>query len=178
MFFFFYFSKNSINILSVGRLCYPKNFESIPEICKYLRKDGYDVKWYIIGSGESHDLILSNIKKFEMDEAVILLGQKTNPYPYIKKCDIYIQPSRYEGKAITVLEAQALEKPVIITNYKTANSQLKNCENGFIVELEPKKCAKGIEKIIDNDNLRKKVIDNCKSMRFPNDYHILYELIQ
>lgn len=175
---FHYFSKNTINILSVGRLCYPKNFESIPEICKYLRKDGYDIKWYIIGSGESHDLILYNINKFEMDEVVILLGQKTNPYPYIKNCDIYIQPSRYEGKAITVLEAQALEKPVIITNYKTANSQLKNYENGFIVELEPKKCAKGIEKIIDDDKLRKKVINNCKSMRFPNDYHILYELIQ
>ena len=159
-------------------MCYPKNFESIPEICKYLRKDGYDIKWYIIGSGESHDLILYNINKFEMDEVVILLGQKTNPYPYIKNCDIYIQPSRYEGKAITVLEAQVLEKPVIITNYKTANSQLKNYENGFIVELEPKKCAKGIEKIIDDDKLRKKVIDNCKSMRFPNDYHILYELIQ
>lgn len=50
-----------------------------------------------------------------MQERVIILGKKDNPYPYMRACDLYVQPSRYEGKAVTVREAQLLGKPVVIT---------------------------------------------------------------
>ena len=61
-----------------------------------------------------------------MQEHVIILGKKENPYPYIKACDLYIQPSRYEGKCVSVVEAQILRKPVVITDYITSGSQLKD----------------------------------------------------
>ena len=70
------------------------------------------------------------IKKNELEDSFILLGKRTNPYPYMKKCDLYVQPSRYEGKAVTVGEAQILGKAVMITNYKTAKSQLNDGVDG------------------------------------------------
>ena len=87
---------------------------------------GYnDFKWYIIGFGPEEELIRQRIAEYKMESHVILLGKKENPYPYIKTCDIYIQPSRYEGKSVSVREAQILCKLVIITDYPTSNSQIK-----------------------------------------------------
>lgn len=170
--------QHSVKLLSIGRFCHPKNFDSIPEICSLLIKQGHKVKWYIIGFGEDENLIKSRIEEYRMEKTVIILGKRINPYPYIKACDIYVQPSRYEGKAITVLEAQALNKPVIITNYGTASSQLKDGNNGIIVSLENQKCAEEIGKVIDNMKLQKNLTENCKHMQFPNDFSILYDLCE
>lgn len=170
--------QQSVRLLSIGRFCHPKNFDNIPEICSLLIKQGHNVKWYIIGFGEDENLIKSKIKEYGMEKSVIILGKKINPYPYIKACDIYVQPSRYEGKAITVLEAQALNKPVIITNYGTAGGQLKNGNNGIIVSLNNKECAEDIGKIIDDIKLQRKLTENCEKMQFPNDFGILYELCE
>ena len=167
-----------VKLLSIGSFCHPKNFDSIPEICSLLIKQGHKVKWYIIGFGEDENLIKSKIEEYRMEKSVIILGKRINPYPYIKACDIYVQPSRYEGKAITVLEAQALNKPVIITNYGTAGSQLKDGNNGIIVSLENQKCAEEIGKVIDNMKLQKDLTENCKHMQFPNDFSILYDLCE
>lgn len=170
--------QQSVRLLSIGRFCHQKNFDNIPEICSLLIKQGHNVKWYIIGFGEDENLIKSRIKEYGMEKSVIILGKKINPYPYIKACDIYVQPSRYEGKAITVLEAQALNKSVIITNYGTASGQLKNGNNGIIVSLNNKECAEDIGKIIDDIKLQRKLTENCEKMQFPNDFGILYELCE
>ena len=170
--------QQSVRLLSIGRFCHPKNFDNIPEICSLLIKQGHKVKWYIIGFGEDENLIKSKMKEYDMEESVIILGKKINPYPYIKACDIYVQPSRYEGKAITVLEAQALNKPVIITNYGTAGGQLKNGNNGIIVSLNNKECAEEIGKVIDDIKLQSELTENCEHMQFPNDFYILYDLCE
>ena len=104
-----------IRLLSVGRYCSAKNFDNVPEICARLIRSGLDVYWYIIGFGPDEQLIRDRIAQEHMEDRVILLGKKENPYPYIKACDLYVQPSRYEGKAVTVREAQMLGKPVVIT---------------------------------------------------------------
>ena len=92
--------------------------------CKKLIQLGYDIKWYIVGYGGEEEYLEKLIKDHNMTDKFILVGKKINPYPYIKKCDIYCQPSRYEGKAVTVREAQILGKPVVITNFPTARSQV------------------------------------------------------
>lgn len=140
---------NRINFLSIGRYAYPKNFDNVPDICKRIRDLGYNIYWYIIGYGGGEALIKQKIREAGMHDYVILLGKMENPYPYIKACDFYIQPSRYEGKSVTVREAQMLEKPVIITNYPTSLSQISNGKDGFIVPLDNELCAKGIVEIFD-----------------------------
>ena len=74
-----------------------------------------DVCWYVVGYGGDELLIRKAIAETGMEKHFVLVGKQINPYPYIKACDIYVQPSRYEGKAVTVREAQILGKSVAIT---------------------------------------------------------------
>ena len=159
-------SAKGILLLSIGRFSQQKNFDNVPDICRRLREDGLDVTWYLIGYGGEEQLIRERIAASGMLEHVIILGKKTNPYPYIKKCDVYVQPSRYEGKAVTVREAQILNKPVIITNYVTAPSQLTDGVDGIIVPMDNEECAKGIARVLRDKELLNSLIENTKK----NDY--------
>lgn len=149
---------NVINVLSVGRFAEAKNYDNIPDICRRVREQGIDLRWYIIGYGEEA-LIRQKIHEAGMEDYVIILGKRTNPYPYMKACDIYAQPSRYEGKSVTVREAQMLCKPVVITNYATAMSQIQNGVDGVIVPMDNEGCAKGIATFIKNRHLQKEIIN-------------------
>lgn len=153
----------SIKILSIGRFSYPKRFDEVPLICKKIRENGLNVKWYLIGFGGDEQLINSKIAETNMEEFVINLGKKDNPYPYIKACDFYIQPSRYEGKSIAVREAQLFSKPVVITNYTTAQGQLKDGIDGIIVPMELTQAADAITDFIKNTKFQQEIISNTKN---------------
>lgn len=170
---------NEIQFLSVGRFCHAKNFENIPEICSILLGNNFNIKWYIIGYGNYEDLIKQNIKKYKIDKNVILLGKKENPYPYIKQCDFYVQPSRYEGKAVTVTEALILNKLVIITNYPTSTDQIEDLVEGKIVNLDNQKCAEEIIMFLNNKNLQEKIKKYIEKKEYSNNFEIekLYDLI-
>ena len=156
-------------LLSIGRFSNQKNFDNVPDICKRIRYSGCRVKWYLIGYGGDEPLIRSKIIEAGMDDYVIILGKKTNPYPYIKACDIYVQPSRYEGKSVTVREAQMLYKPVVVTDYPTAGSQIINGIDGVIVPLDNEGCAERIVSFINNPKLQKDIIDYMKVNDFGNE---------
>lgn len=158
--------KGNIKVLSIGRLCYQKNYDNVPNICKRLVMMGIDVIWYIIGYGIDEQLIRDKIKEAGMENRVILLGKKENPYPYITACDIYVQPSRYEGKSVTVREAQILGKPVVVTAYPTAPSQINDGVDGVIVPLDNEGCATGLARFIKDSDQQNKIIDYVKSHDF------------
>ena len=169
----------SIKLLSIGRYCEAKNFDNIPFICKKILELGLNVKWYIIGFGGDEERIKKSIKECNMEDHVILLGKKSNPYPYIKACDVYVQPSRYEGKCVSVIEAQSLHKPVIITNYSTAKSQLKDGYDGVIVPLENNECASRMQKIIQDTQLLGIMKKNCFNEDYSNYSEVkkIYEIM-
>lgn len=157
-----------IKLLSIGRYCEAKNFDNVPAICKKILQQGINLKWYIIGYGSDEALIKQKIKENGMENHVILLGKKNNPYPYMANCDIYVQPSRYEGKCVSVREAQMLEKPVIITKYETSSSQLEDGIDGIIVPLENYACAEGIVRVINDKELQERLIKECKKRDYSN----------
>ncbi len=173
-------NSEQITLLSIGRFCEAKNFDNIPYICKKILDMGIDVKWYIIGYGSQEQIIKDKIKVYNVEYNVIILGKKENPYPYINACDIYVQPSRYEGKAVTVREAQILEKPVIITNFSTATSQLEDGVDGIIVPLDNDLCAKGIYDFINNKELQEKIKYNISKRDYSNKQEIekIYSILE
>lgn len=170
----------NIRLLSVGRFAYAKNFDNVPFVCKKLRELGLNVKWYLIGYGGDEALIRQKIAEAKMDKYVIILGKKENPYPYIKECDLYVQPSRYEGKCVAVREAQILNKPVIITNYATAVSQVKDGYDGVIVPMDNDECAMGIARVICDKELQQNLISATKKVDYSNADEIqkLYSLMK
>ncbi len=169
-----------IKLLSIGRYCTAKNFDNIPEICADILKYGVNVTWYIIGFGPDEELIKRQISEEHMENYVILLGKKENPYPYIKACDVYIQPSRYEGKSVAVREAQLLGKPVVITKYETSTSQLEHGIDGMIVPMKNKECAKQIVDLLKNNEKMKQLSNNCKMRDYSNQEEVkkIYSLIE
>ncbi len=170
---------NIIRLLSIGRFCEAKNYDNVPDICKKINSQ-LSVKWYVIGWGADEQLIRQKIAEAGMEDNVILLGKKTNPYPYIKACDIYVQPSRYEGKSITVREAQMLCKPVIVTNYLTSSSQINNGVDGVIVPMDNEDCAKGIIEFIKNKKLQDAICHYLDEHDYGNKSEIdkLYKMIK
>lgn len=170
--------KHGIALVSIGRFCYQKNFDNVPAICAQLVSLGLNVYWYLIGFGPDEELIRSKIAELNMQDRVIVLGKKSNPYPYIKACDLYVQPSRYEGKAVTVREAQMLCKPVVITDYPTAPSQLEDGVDGVIVPMDNKGCAKGIEELLRDKKRMNLLSKNCIERDYSNSEEVqkLYNL--
>jgi glycosyltransferase involved in cell wall biosynthesis len=141
-------------ICSVGRLVSEKGFDVIPDVVRNLNSRGIRVQWLLVGAGPDEALIRSKISAAGLESQILLLGLKSNPYPYMRACDIYVQPSRREGKAVTVREAQILGRPVLITNYPTAHSQLANDVDGVIVERSPHAIAAGIQNLVSRPELR------------------------
>lgn len=174
-----FWESDCVNLLSIGRFCNAKNFDNVPDICKRIRESGSNVRWYLIGYGGDEPLIRQKIAEAGMEEYVVILGKKENPYPYIRACDLYVQPSRYEGKCVSVMEAQILGKPVVITDYPTSGSQLENGVDGVIVPLDNRGCAEGIVKLLKDPAKMKQLQRNCAKRDYSNSREIeeLYALM-
>lgn len=171
--------ENEIILLTIGRYSRAKRLESIPEICRLLVDKGLKVKWYIIGYGGEDKALKQAVKNNLMEDRVKLLGKIENPYPYIASCDWYVQPSLFEGKSIAVREAQILGKPVIITDYPTASSQVAHGIDGIIVPMEISACADAMSAVIANKSIAEELKKNISTRDFSNAREIdkLYSLL-
>lgn len=169
-----------IKIVSVGRLNKQKNFELAIETCKLLVQNGYLIKWYIIGEGEEREKLERMIDENNLRETFVLMGIKENPYPYIKEADIYVQPSRFEGKSIAIDEAKILHKPIVVTNFSTAKDQITDHENGLVVDMNSEALYEGIASLINNAALRKQFSVRLSNELLGTESEInkLYEMFQ
>jgi glycosyltransferase involved in cell wall biosynthesis len=174
-------SDDRFKLLTVARLSYAKGIDTAVEALRLLKEKGYeDIAWYVVGYGGDEPKIRELIKKNGLEKNFILLGKQTNPYPFMNACDLYVQPSRYEGKAVTVTEAKILGKPIVITNYSTAASQIENNREGVICkDLNAESIALEIESLYSNKSLRGTFINHNKNCDFSNRNELqkLYSLL-
>jgi len=171
-------NSGKLKLVTVGRLSYAKGIDLAMYALRNLVDQGYDIEWYVVGYGAQEAELRKLLAELNLEKRFFLLGKKTNPYPYIKACDIYVQPSRYEGKAVTVREAQIIGKPVLITNFSTANSQVQDGVDGIITEMGINGIANGIKKLIGDKELRGKLMENTLKGEYRNRNEIdkLYAL--
>ncbi|WP_431800756.1 glycosyltransferase [Halobacillus andaensis] len=148
---------NGVRILTVGRLSPEKGHDVSINVLSRLIKEGHVIKWFVLGEGKSRAEYESRIKKLNLDKNFILLGADPNPYTYMKQCDIYVQPSRYEGYCITLLEAKVLNKPIIATSVNGVKEQLTSGVNGLIVNVDEDDLYKAVKKLVIDRELREKL---------------------
>lgn len=141
---------DGIKIATVGRLSKEKGQDLGIKALAKLKKEGYKVRWYCIGEGNSRSEYESLIKEYELQEDFILLGAKTNPYPYMKMADIYVQTSRHEGYCLTLAEAKILNKLIITTDFTGAKEQIEGAGIGVIVEVDEEKIYSKIKDFIES----------------------------
>lgn len=150
-----------LNLLTVTRLDPDKGLDMALDACEVLIKRGIKFKWYILGDGKYRDEIEKMIKDRNLKDYIFLLGFKLNTFEYIKRCNIFVHPSRSEGKSNAVDEALYLKKPVVITNYATVKEQIIDNVNGFICEMNGIEIASKIEYVLNNiDDINQKLDSN------------------
>ncbi len=137
-------------ILTIGRLSYQKGLDLAVEACARIVQEGYKFKWYVCGEGDQRINLEEKIKAKCLEDVFILLGNQLNPYGYLATCDLYVQPSRFEGYCTATVEAKVLGKPVITTEVSGAREQFGENETGWIVPISSTALAKQISWCLDH----------------------------
>lgn len=156
-----------IKIVTVGRLSREKGQDIAIESARIMKEKYIEFIWYFIGDGPSYMELLGLIKKYGLEEQVIFLGKMENPYPYIRGCDIYVQPSREEGYGMTVAEAKLFRRAIVITNFLTATEHIQNGENGYIVPINQNELASKIMHLIKRPEEREYFSHNLDGYNYP-----------
>jgi glycosyltransferase involved in cell wall biosynthesis len=151
-----------IRILTIGRLVYQKGYEYAIEAAKYLKDKNIDFIWYVIGEGNLRSELEKMVIEYNLQDNFKFLGIFTNPYPFIRECDIYCQPSRFEGFGLAIAEARILNKPIVATNFDIVYDQIRDGENGLISEMNGYSVSKNIERLIEEKNLKREIINNMR----------------
>lgn len=160
---------NGIRIVTAGRVSHEKGPDIAVEVCRILKEKGYDVKWHLVGKVDDETAV-SLAEEYGLSENVVFEGLLTNPYKYIYNCDIYVQPSRFEGKSIAIEEAKALGVPVVTSAFTTAFSQIEQNKTGIVAdEISAEAIAEKIELLINDKELYEKIICNLKNYRSNED---------
>lgn len=148
-------------LLTAARLVPAKAYDLAVPALSFVKKQGYNVTWYVLGDGPEKEGIERLIKEYGLEDSFILLGAQKNPYPYMAACDIYVQATRYEGCCTSVSEAVILGKPVIASDCDGNKEQLTRYNTGILVALNAEDIARGIIQAVSDKELREKLVQQA-----------------
>lgn len=167
-----------LKLLSVGHICECKGSDLAIKAAATLKEKGFNFKWFFLGQ-ELEDFSRL-IAQLGLTDNIIYLGMRSNPYPYLKQADLYIHPSRFEGKSIALDEAKILCKPIVVTHFSTVCDQFEDRVNASICEMTPESLSNSIIELLVNEKLKIKyqtylsdhLVDNS------NEIEKLYKIIE
>lgn len=172
------FNKSSTNIVTVGRLSPEKGISMIPNIVEVLLLRNCSVHWYIVGDGTERDEIEKQVLEKGLGDYITLTGNQLNPYPFIKQCDIYVQPSYEEGYSTTICEAGILGKAIVGTTTSGGiREQIKEGTSALLANPTPEDIANKIAYLIEHQQKRRELERNIKEIDFSNQKEI-YKLLE
>ena len=155
------FNKSIFKIVSVGRMSPEKNMILCPYIAHLLKQRGINFKWVLIGDGIEEQNVNNTIEQLGLRNDVIMLGKKSNPYPYIAMADIMVHPSLVESQGITLLESMVLKTPVIAVASRGPQEFIKTGVNGYLVENDVEEIVDIIMMLYADVNLRSLIANNA-----------------
>ena len=140
-------------LVSLGHIMRRKGTDFSIDAAKILQEKGVEFKWMLVGKVVEKDLI-RRIEQEGLADRFVVLGIRSNPYPYIKAADICVHPARFEGKSIALDEAKILCKPIVVTNFSTVNDQFEDRVNASICEMNGGALADAIIELATHKELR------------------------
>lgn len=173
-----YKNEGNIILCTVAHFCRRKGGDFAVEAAEILKQQHVKFKWIFVGKILEEDLC-DMIKKKRLDDNMIFVGVQSNPYPYMFLSDIYVQPSRYEGKSISLDEAKILYKPIVVTNFSTVYDQFENRKNATICEMSGESLSEAILELIQNNKICSLYSNYLRENLYDNSSEILklYTLI-
>ena len=161
--------KDYINFVTVGRIDAQKAYERLFEVLEQLYSEGYRFYWTIIGDGNEYGHVQSIFMQSELCKYVTFTGSLSNPFPYVKKADVFALLSRYEGLPNTIFEALILGTPVIATNVGGVSTQIQHGKSGWLVENNETDIYLGLKYIFDHPEQIAIMKQNLVDYNYDND---------
>lgn len=158
-----------MNIITVGRLEKEKGTDQLMYVAKRMHDKGIKFCWYFVGTGVLDEWCKGFIDVNKMDVCVKLLGQKNNPYPYIKNANLFVSGSLSETFGLSILEALVLGTPSIAYKFDAINEVLDET-NGLVVDSF-EKLGDVIEGVINNDLIYKELKKKTHILKDYNKYN-------
>lgn len=168
-------TKAKINFCTVCRCdIQVKGLDRLLKAFYELKQQGLmkDVIWHLIGGGGEFEQFKQEVENLEMQDSIILYGNKLNPLPYLQQMDVFILASRYEGKPVSVTEAQILGLPCLVTDYESATSQVQHQVNGVIMGNDYNSIYETIKTVIQTPELLLKWRENTILGSYSNEHDI------
>ena len=169
------FPKDCFNIVSCGRLASAKGMDLAVAACAKLVNDGLtDIRWWIVGGGPEEPSLRAQIRALGVERYVTLLGMQDDPYPYIRQADLYVQPSRFEGHCVTVLEARLLAVPILATR-NAAEEQIEDGKTGRLCKPDSASIADAAAELYRMPELRQAFRDALRRHDFEHDNALILQ---
>lgn len=128
------------NLCSMGRLCHQKGFDILLDYLAEVRKQRRDIHLYILGDGPDREALTEKAASLGLSDSFTLLGNQSNPFPYMQKMDGFALTSRYEGQGMVIWEAKAVGLPLFISkNLAQYNPGIECCEDMVAALSEAKR---------------------------------------
>ena len=152
-------------IISIGELKKQKNFINLIKAISHFKKNySYRLKAIILGDGTERASIESLIKKEGLEDTIYLAGWVKDPIPYLRKSDLFVLSSDYEGFGVVIAEALSVGVNVVSTDCQSGPREiLNNGELGYLSKVDnPENLAKLMNKALDNPVNKDKLISRSK----------------
>ena len=148
------FDKDTFNIISVGKIIAVKAFMRLAHIHKRLIDEGIKNHIYILGVGDEQPKIEKYLAENNLTDSFTFLGYNTNPYKYVKNCDLYVCSSISEGFSTSVTEALIAGTPVVATLCSGMQELLgENNEYGIVTDNNEEVLYEGVKKMLTTPGL-------------------------
>lgn len=161
---------NLITLVTVSRIDNnTKRLNLIPKIVKRILENNINnFKWIVVGDGPDLDLLKKRVDELEINDYLLFLGNKINPYPYINASSLFILVSKYEGYPMVIGESLILGTPVLTTNFAAASEQINNGKNGVIVKMDEESIITELIHLLTNRDQIKKMKKFIKDNPYTN----------
>lgn len=144
---------SSTLICSCGRLASAKGFDLAVEAAQIISDKGFSFNWIFIGDGPDRQMLETMAADAGVDAYIRFVGMQDNPYPWIKACDIYVQPSREESYGRTIKEALILERPIVSTSTEGGKYVLQGGQLGWLTPIDANGLAEQIMELLNDRSL-------------------------
>lgn len=157
------------SLLTIGRLSHQKGYDIAINAAKILKDKGLSFRWYFCGAGEDSEALTEQAKRCGLNEEIVFMGFQDNPYGYLSSCDIYVQPSRFEGYAVTLMEANVLKKVIVSTDVSGAKEAVRHGVDGFVCGIDHNEIASKLEVLLSDKSLLAKMEQNALDKAFSQE---------
>lgn len=167
-----YENSTAFHITTVGRLTREKGADVAIEACSILKKRGHSFCWHWVGDGSERKVMQEKIRELGLEQEFVIEGMQENPYPFMRRANLYVQPSYFEAYSTTIAEAKILGCPIVTTDVGGMREQIQPGISGLIVPIDSEELANAVESLIQNPQLCEKLSLQAKKQSYSTQQNL------